>query len=233
MGSRGKVRRPCSAQCAEYERDELFVKSQASRFQKNQNQPTGPVSVRFAPVESLTIRWNNGRSRRSASRRALKIEQNKTTRVEKPVSDDYGPKISPRRKNQQSHQNTECAGDSDAERILVSVRCSEQRPLQNTSANPRAAASTKQHRQALHEKSTKGELLIKPGANECIQHGYECEFRIPLHILELAEVATKPRLFRKIDGDENNCGEPNADHQCARPTLRLLQSDVGQSLAAQ
>ena len=55
------------------------------------------VSVRFAPVESLTIRWNNGRSRRSASRRALKIEQNKTTRVEKPVSDDHGPKISPRR----------------------------------------------------------------------------------------------------------------------------------------
>src|SRR5438093_13057756 len=27
MGSRGKVRRPCSAQCAEYKRDELFVKS--------------------------------------------------------------------------------------------------------------------------------------------------------------------------------------------------------------
>src|SRR6476620_2737182 len=97
MGSRGKVRRTCSAQCAEYERDELFVKSQASRFQKNQNQPTDAVSVRFAPVESLTIRWNNGRSRRSASRRPLKIEQNKATRVEKPVSDDHRPKISPRR----------------------------------------------------------------------------------------------------------------------------------------
>src|SRR6267142_3546863 len=75
MGSRGKVRRPCSAQCAQYERDELFVKSQASRFQKNQNQPAGPVSVRFAPVESLTIWWNNGG--RSASRWPLKIEQNK------------------------------------------------------------------------------------------------------------------------------------------------------------
>ena len=32
-------------------------------------------------------------------------------------------------------------------------------------AYPRAAASTKQHRQALHEKSTKCEFLIKPGAN--------------------------------------------------------------------
>src|SRR5258705_6638229 len=56
MGSRGKVRRPCSAQCAECERDELFVKSQASRFQKNQNQPAGRVSVRFASLESLTVR---------------------------------------------------------------------------------------------------------------------------------------------------------------------------------
>src|SRR5437660_2817387 len=34
MGSRGKVRRPCSAQCPKHERDELFVKSQAPRFQK-------------------------------------------------------------------------------------------------------------------------------------------------------------------------------------------------------
>src|SRR6266550_3245287 len=54
-----------------------------------------------------------------------------------------------------------------------------------------------------------------------------------MHILELAEVATKPRLFRKINGDENNCRQPNADDQCARPTLRPFQSDVGQSLAAQ
>src|SRR5512132_2892398 len=54
-----------------------------------------------------------------------------------------------------------------------------------------------------------------------------------MHILELAEVATKPRLFRKIHGDENNCGQANADDQCARPTLRPFQSDVGQSLAAQ
>jgi len=61
--------------------------------------------------------------------------------------------------------DAEYAGDRDAQRILVSVRCSEQRPLENTSADPRAAASTKQHRQALHEKSTKGEFLIKPGAN--------------------------------------------------------------------
>src|SRR4029453_198396 len=54
MGSRGKVRRPRSAQCAQYERDELFVKSQACPFQKNQNQPADRVSIRFAPVEPLT-----------------------------------------------------------------------------------------------------------------------------------------------------------------------------------
>src|SRR4029453_12930013 len=65
------------------------------------------------------------------------------------------------------------------------------------------------------------------------KNGFECEFRIPMHILELAEVATKPRLFREINGDENNCRQPNADDQCARPTLRPLQTDVGQSLAAQ
>src|SRR6266480_7222952 len=188
MGSRGKVRRPCSAQSAEYERDELFVKSQASRFQKNQNQPAGPVSVRFAPVESLTIRWNNGRSRRSASRRALKIEQNKTTRVEKPVSDDHGPKISPRRYNQQSHQNAECAGDSDSQRILVSVRCSEERPLQNTGANPRAAAAAKHHGQALHEKSAKREFLIKSCPDQCIENAKNCERHISLYMLELAQI---------------------------------------------
>src|SRR5436190_17632995 len=56
MGSRRKVRRPCSAQRAKHDRDELFVKSQESRFQKDQNQPAGRVSIRFAPVESLTIR---------------------------------------------------------------------------------------------------------------------------------------------------------------------------------
>src|SRR6476660_5336633 len=54
-----------------------------------------------------------------------------------------------------------------------------------------------------------------------------------MDILELAEVATKPRLFREINGDENNCGQANADDQCARPTLRFLQSDVGQSFPAQ
>src|SRR6476620_2682218 len=54
-----------------------------------------------------------------------------------------------------------------------------------------------------------------------------------MHILELAEVATKPRLFRKINGDENNCGQANANDQCTRPTLRPFQSDVGQSFPAQ
>src|SRR3954470_18601835 len=54
-----------------------------------------------------------------------------------------------------------------------------------------------------------------------------------MHILELAEVATKPRLFRKIHRDENNCRERNGDDQRTRPTLRPLQSDVGQSFAAQ
>jgi hypothetical protein len=56
MGSRGKVRRPCSPHRAECERDELFVKSQASGFQKNQNQSAGRVPIRFAAIESLTIR---------------------------------------------------------------------------------------------------------------------------------------------------------------------------------
>ena len=59
----------------------------------------------------------------------MKVEQNKTTRVEEPVSDDNSPKIAPRCKDQQSHQNAERAGDRDAERILVSVRCSEERAL--------------------------------------------------------------------------------------------------------
>src|SRR5882672_2742383 len=54
-----------------------------------------------------------------------------------------------------------------------------------------------------------------------------------MHILELAEVATKPRPFRKIHGDENNRRQPNTDDQGARPTLRPFQPDVGQSLAAQ
>src|ERR1043166_4319711 len=96
MGSRGKVRRPCRAQRAEYERDELLVKSQASRFQKNQNQPTARIPVRFAPVESVTILSANDRSKGSASRRPLEVKQNKTTRVEEAVSDDHGPKIASR-----------------------------------------------------------------------------------------------------------------------------------------
>jgi len=100
MGSRGEVRRPCSAQRPECERGELFVKSKASRFQKDQNQPGGRVPIRFAPVESMTIRQNSDRSRRLASRQPLKVEQNKTTRVEKPVPDDHEPKIAARCKNQ-------------------------------------------------------------------------------------------------------------------------------------
>jgi len=52
------------------------------------------------------------------------------------MADDHGPKIAPRRRNQQSHQNAECAGDRDAEWILVSMRCPEQRTLRDTSAYP-------------------------------------------------------------------------------------------------
>src|SRR5690242_14774329 len=54
-----------------------------------------------------------------------------------------------------------------------------------------------------------------------------------MDILELAEVATKPGLFREINGDENNCRQANASDQCARPTLRPFQSDVSQSFPAQ
>jgi hypothetical protein len=46
----------------------------------------------------------------------LENRQNKTPRVEEPKADDHSPKISPRRKNQKSHQNAKCA---DAERILA------------------------------------------------------------------------------------------------------------------
>jgi len=58
------------------------------------------------------------------------------------MADDHGPKIAPRRRNQQSHQNAECAGDRDAEWILVSMRCPEQRTLRDTSAYPCAATPT-------------------------------------------------------------------------------------------
>src|SRR5882757_6592046 len=54
-----------------------------------------------------------------------------------------------------------------------------------------------------------------------------------MHILEFGEVATKPRLFREINDDENNCRQPNANDQRARPTLWPLQSDVRQSFPAQ
>src|SRR3954462_3198146 len=59
MGSRGKVWRPCSAKRAECERDQFLIKSQASRFQKNHDQPADRLSVRFPFVESLTFRWES------------------------------------------------------------------------------------------------------------------------------------------------------------------------------
>ena len=55
-----------SAQRAKRERDEFFVKSQASRFQKNQDQPADRLSVRFASVESLTIRYWSRQPARNA-----------------------------------------------------------------------------------------------------------------------------------------------------------------------
>src|SRR5207248_7106990 len=105
--------------------------------------------------------------------------------------------------------------------------------LQKTCDDPRAAAGTKEHGDALHEKSAKHEFLIKARSDQCIENAEKREFQISLHILELAEVATKSRLFRKVHGDENNRGERNTDHESARPTRRPLQPDVGQPLAAQ
>src|SRR5436189_3783896 len=61
VGARRKIRRPGSAQRAKHERDEFFVESEACRFQKDQNQSAGRVSVRLTSAESLMIR--HGRCR--------------------------------------------------------------------------------------------------------------------------------------------------------------------------
>ena len=113
------------------------------------------------------------------------------------------------------------------------MRHPEERTLQKACGDPPAAASPEAHGHALHEKSAKHEFLIKARSDKCIENAEKREFQISLHILELAEVAAKSRLFRKVHGDENNRGEPNTDHERARPTRRPLQPDVGQPLSAQ
>src|SRR6266480_6380974 len=114
------------------------------------------------------------------------------------MADDHRPKITARCENQQSHQNAQRAGDRDAERILVNVRRAEKRALQDTRDDPCAAASAEKHGQALHKESAKHEFLVKARSDECIENAKKCEFHVSLHTLELAEVAAKPRLFRKI-----------------------------------
>jgi hypothetical protein len=103
--------------------------------------------------------------------------------------------------------------------------------LKETCHDPRAAAGTKEHGDALHKKSAKHEFLIKARSDQRINNSKNCKFEVSLHILELAEVAAKARPFGKIHGDENNCSQPNNDHEGAHPTRRPLQPDVGQSLA--
>src|SRR5206468_1599774 len=113
------------------------------------------------------------------------------------------------------------------------MRHPEKCTLQKACGDPRAAASPEAHGHALHEKSAKHEFLVKARSDKCIENAEKREFQISLHILELAEVATKSRLFRKVHGDENNRGEPDTDHERAHPTRRPLKPDVGQPLAAQ
>src|SRR2546430_15093171 len=100
--------------------------------------------------------------------------------------------------------------------------CSEKTALDDAGSDPRAATCAKKHGQSLKEKSSKHEFFVKACSKKCIEDAKKREFHISLHILELAEVAAKPRLFRKIHGDENNCGQPNTDHERVRPTRRPL-----------
>src|SRR6266705_2154868 len=55
LGPPGKFRCARSAERAKRKRDELPVKSQALRFQKDQDQQTDRISLRSTPIESLMI----------------------------------------------------------------------------------------------------------------------------------------------------------------------------------
>src|SRR5438552_17611224 len=112
------------------------------------------------------------------------------------------------------------------------MRRPEKRALHDTCEDPRGAASTEKHGQTLHKETAKHEFLVKPRADRCINNSKSCKLEISLHLLKLAQIAAKPRLFRKINGDENNCREPNTNHKRAHPTRWPFQSDVGQPLAA-
>src|SRR6266576_1593794 len=113
------------------------------------------------------------------------------------------------------------------------MRCSEKRALHSACGDPRAAACAEKHRQTLHKESTKHKFLVKACADQRIENAKCCEFQISSYILELAEVTTKSRLFRKIHGNENNSSERNTYGEGAHPTRRPLQPHVGQSLPAQ
>src|SRR5207245_10680104 len=107
------------------------------------------------------------------------------------------------RENPRHHYSGQCAGHRDAKRILVGLRCSEKRALHSACGDPRAAACAEKHRQTLHKESTKHKFLVKACADQRIENAKCCEFQISSYILELAEVTTKSRLFRKIHDNEN------------------------------
>jgi hypothetical protein len=65
----------------------------------------------------------------------LKIEQNKTTRVEDAVSDDRGPEISPRRKNHSSIKMPSVAVIAMPSGFWYACAAPKSAPLQNTSAD--------------------------------------------------------------------------------------------------
>jgi len=82
--------------------------------------------------------------------------------------------------------------------------------LQNTCSDPRIAAAAEKHSQALHKESAKREFFVKTRADKCIKNSENCKLEISPDILELAQIAAKPCLFRQLHGYKNNCGQPHA-----------------------
>ena len=76
------------------------------------------------------------------------------------------------------------------------MRYSEERALHDTRDDPRAAAGTKEHGDALHKESAKREFLIKARADKCIEDAKNRKFQISLHIFELAQIAAMARSDR-------------------------------------
>src|SRR3984893_11993094 len=164
----------------------------------------------------LPRRWIDNRS---TARRTLKVKQNRATRVEKTMGDDCRPKIASAEKNKNGQQGAERAGNQHAQRILVSVRRSEENTLNHTSCDPCAAISAEEHGEPLHQKSSEHEFFIKSGADQDIEHRVGGESEISLQRAEAAEIAMEPGLLRKINSRENNNRDRDAAAERARPTL--------------